>query len=147
MSPPALENEKCRLYLHLFRGRGIAAATIVTTRRQSSLADLTSREAVLAAMAEYDALGQDRFLAQYGFRLARGYRLYMRQQDARVLLAHIQPIASRQAEAVLCQKAVLPEGIVLRHRREHRFTRGQVGKGRLSASGDDRRGRNPSSPE
>jgi 5-methylcytosine-specific restriction protein A len=40
-----------------------------------SLADLTSLDAVLAAIAEYDTLGQDRFLARYGFDLARRYWL------------------------------------------------------------------------
>lgn len=35
--------------------------------------DLTSREAVLAAIAEFDELGQDAFLAKYGFRPSREY--------------------------------------------------------------------------
>jgi 5-methylcytosine-specific restriction protein A len=37
--------------------------------------DLTSREAVLAAVDEFEALGQRDFLAKYGFRPARGYFL------------------------------------------------------------------------
>ena len=44
-----------------------------------SLSDLTSREALLAAIAEYDTLGQDHFLAQYGFGATRGYWLVSRR--------------------------------------------------------------------
>ncbi len=33
----------------------------------ASLKDLTSREAVLAALVEFDALGRDAFLKRYGF--------------------------------------------------------------------------------
>src|SRR5262249_21947826 len=40
-----------------------------------ALSDLTSRDAVLAALAEYDRLGQDAFLAKYGFGRAREYEL------------------------------------------------------------------------
>src|SRR5690349_1774033 len=40
-----------------------------------SLTDLTSRTAVLRAIAEYDALGRDAFLAKYGFGRARSYFL------------------------------------------------------------------------
>lgn len=39
-----------------------------------ALSDIT-RDAVLAAMSEYDRLGQDEFLATYGFQGARAYRL------------------------------------------------------------------------
>jgi len=39
------------------------------------LSDLTSREAVLAAIRECDELGRDRFLEKYGFRPARRFRL------------------------------------------------------------------------
>ena len=39
-----------------------------------ALADIT-REAVLAALAEHDELGQDQFLAKYGFDRARLYVL------------------------------------------------------------------------
>ena len=39
-----------------------------------SLRDVT-REAVLAAIVEYDRLGQDEFLARYGFAQARAYLL------------------------------------------------------------------------
>lgn len=38
-----------------------------------SLADLSSREAVLEAMREYDELGRDAFLQKYGFEAARRY--------------------------------------------------------------------------
>ena len=38
-----------------------------------SLADLTSREAVLAAMAEFDEIGREAFLAKYGFEPSRAY--------------------------------------------------------------------------
>lgn len=40
-----------------------------------SLADLTSREAVLAAQCEFDAIGRDAFLEKYGFGPAREYFL------------------------------------------------------------------------
>ncbi len=39
------------------------------------LEDLTSRDAVLSAVAEFDAIGQDAFLAKYGFGPARRYFL------------------------------------------------------------------------
>jgi hypothetical protein len=54
-----------------------------------SLADLTSRDAVLAAIAEYDTLGQDRFLAQYGFHPARRYWLVHngRRYDSKAVVA------------------------------------------------------------
>jgi hypothetical protein len=39
------------------------------------LSELTERDAVLAAMREYDALGQDAFLAKYGYSPARRYQL------------------------------------------------------------------------
>jgi putative restriction endonuclease len=39
----------------------------------SKLNDLTSRDAVLQAMAEFDRLGRTEFLAKYGFRPARSY--------------------------------------------------------------------------
>jgi hypothetical protein len=38
-----------------------------------ALADLTSRDAVLAAMEEFDKLGRDQFLERYHFRRARDY--------------------------------------------------------------------------
>lgn len=38
-----------------------------------TLADLTDRHAVLQALAEYDDLGRDTFLANYGFGKARSY--------------------------------------------------------------------------
>jgi hypothetical protein len=40
-----------------------------------ALAELTQRDAVLAAMREYDELGQDAFLDKYGYAAARRYRL------------------------------------------------------------------------
>ncbi len=43
--------------------------------RVSSLSQLTSREAVLAAIYEYDQLGKDAFLELYGFGEARNYFL------------------------------------------------------------------------
>ncbi len=45
-----------------------------------ALPDLTSQDAVLRALAEFDTLGRDAFLAKYGFRRARGYFLV---QDGR----------------------------------------------------------------
>ena len=41
--------------------------------RKSRLSQLTSREAVIAAIHEYDKLGKDKFLARYGFGEARSY--------------------------------------------------------------------------
>ena len=40
-----------------------------------SLALLTSRDAVLSAIREFDELGRERFLAKYGFGPARSYFL------------------------------------------------------------------------
>lgn len=40
-----------------------------------AISDLSSREAVLAAIAEYDRIGQEAFLAKYGFGPAREYAL------------------------------------------------------------------------
>ena len=40
-----------------------------------ALADITSPQAVQDAIAEYDRVGQPAFLAKYGFREARDYRL------------------------------------------------------------------------
>jgi hypothetical protein len=39
------------------------------------LSDLTDRSAVLQAIAEYDQLGRESFLARYGFGPARSYFL------------------------------------------------------------------------
>lgn len=39
------------------------------------LSDITDRRAVLSAIAEFDELGRDRFLAKYGFGRSRGYWL------------------------------------------------------------------------
>src|SRR5690349_12182338 len=40
-----------------------------------SLSDLTSSDAVLRAVAEFDALGREQFLSRYGFGKARSYFL------------------------------------------------------------------------
>ena len=40
-----------------------------------ALVDLTSRDAVLAAMEEFDSLGRDQFLKRYGFGRARDYEV------------------------------------------------------------------------
>src|SRR4051812_17713407 len=45
-----------------------------------ALADLTSPAAVLKAVAEFDALGRDGFLAKYGFHPARSYFLVHKGQ-------------------------------------------------------------------
>jgi putative restriction endonuclease len=45
-------------------------------RRTMALSDLTERSAVVQAIAEYDALGRERFLEKYGFGPAR--RFYLR---------------------------------------------------------------------
>ena len=39
------------------------------------LSELTNRDAVLAAINEYDGLGQDAFLKKYGYSPARRYQL------------------------------------------------------------------------
>ncbi|MBX3497755.1 MAG: hypothetical protein KF769_16090 [Parvibaculum sp.] len=51
------------------------------------LSDLTSRSAVLAAIAEYDRLGQDEFLAKYDYGKARRYFLEhnSRQYDSKAI--------------------------------------------------------------
>jgi putative restriction endonuclease len=46
-----------------------------------SLAELTDRDAVLRAMAEFDRLGRDRFLSIYGFKPARTYFLRFDGRD------------------------------------------------------------------
>ena len=46
-----------------------------------SLADITSRQAVLDAIAECDRLGRAAFLEQYGFRPAREYFLVENGRD------------------------------------------------------------------
>ena len=52
------------------------------------LADLTSREAVLKAVAEFDELGRDEFLKKYGFGRARDYflRLGDRLYDSKAIV-------------------------------------------------------------
>lgn len=54
-----------------------------------SLIDLSDRSAVFQAIAEYDELGQDRFLAKYGFGPSRTYRLIHegRRYDLKAILA------------------------------------------------------------
>lgn len=39
------------------------------------LGDLTSRDAILQAIAEFDRIGRDQFLLKYGFKPARSYFL------------------------------------------------------------------------
>src|SRR4051794_31395231 len=50
---------------------------------------LTSRDAVLAAMAEYDRVGRDAFLDRYGFRTARDVLVVHggRRYDSKALVA------------------------------------------------------------
>jgi hypothetical protein len=54
-----------------------------TSRRQEELmlSRLTSREAVLRAVREFDRLGRDTFLDQYGFGRARRYYLRVDGRD------------------------------------------------------------------
>lgn len=49
--------------------------------------DLTSRDAVVAAIAEFDQLGRDAFLAKYGYKRARQYRLVheAREYDSKAI--------------------------------------------------------------
>jgi hypothetical protein len=46
-----------------------------------AVGELTSRDAVLAAIAEYDALGQEAFLAKHGY--GRGLRYYLVHEGRR----------------------------------------------------------------
>jgi hypothetical protein len=46
-----------------------------------ALSDITSREAVLAAIRECMQMGRDRFLAHYGFRHARSFYLIHEGQE------------------------------------------------------------------
>ena len=52
------------------------------------LGDLTSRQAVLDAMAEFDRLGRDAFLDKYGFGRARDYFLVVdgRRYDSKAIV-------------------------------------------------------------
>lgn len=61
----------------------------VETQDMVSLRDLTDRQAVLAAIREYDELGQDRFLKKYGFGPSRKYRVRYegRLYDVKAVLA------------------------------------------------------------
>ena len=54
----------------------------------SPLADLTSRQAVLQAIEEFDRLGREAFLAKYGFGKARQYFLIHdgRRYDSKAIL-------------------------------------------------------------
>lgn len=45
------------------------------------LGDLTDSAAVRAAVAEFDEIGRDAFLARYGFGQARGYFLRLNGKD------------------------------------------------------------------
>ncbi len=65
---------------------GVAAAVmkLITTRRDPgklSLGRLTSREAVLKAIEEYDQLGRDEFLKNHGFGEARSYVLVYEERE------------------------------------------------------------------
>jgi hypothetical protein len=48
-----------------------------------------SRHEILQAVAEYDRLGQNRFLAKYGFGAARSYRLLVdgKTYDSKAIVA------------------------------------------------------------
>lgn len=54
-----------------------------------TLGDLTDREAVLAAVREYDTLGRDAFLAKYGFGRAKHWMLVLdgRMYDSKAIVA------------------------------------------------------------
>ncbi len=53
-----------------------------------ALGDITSRQAVLHAVAEYDRLGQKEFLAKYGFGRSREYFLVIgdREYDSKAVV-------------------------------------------------------------
>ena len=53
-----------------------------------ALTDVTSRDAVLAAMEEFDSLGRDQFLTRYGFGRARDYEVVHggRRYDSKAIL-------------------------------------------------------------
>jgi hypothetical protein len=63
-----------------------------------ALRELSRRE-ILQAVAEYDRLGQDRFLEKYGFGVARSYRLVVdgKAYDSKAIVgvAHGFPIRKR----------------------------------------------------
>lgn len=50
--------------------------------------DISSRQAILAAVAEYDTLGQHAFLEKYGFHPARSYFLVVdgREYDSKAIV-------------------------------------------------------------
>ena len=54
-----------------------------------ALSDLTDRQAVVSAMSEFDRLGRDEFLKQYGFGRAKEYMLSFegRQYDSKAIVA------------------------------------------------------------
>jgi len=72
----------------------------------TTLADLTSRTAVDKAVAEYERLGRDDFLARYGFRRAKRYFLYYHghEYDSKAIVAvahgyqhpHLGPLTSAE---------------------------------------------------
>ena len=53
-----------------------------------SFADISSRHAILAAVAEYDQLGPHAFLEKYGFGRARSYFLVIdgREYDSKAII-------------------------------------------------------------
>ena len=96
-----------------------------------ALLDLTSHDAVLRAVAEFDALGRDAFLAKYGFRRARGYFLLRdgRSYDSKAIAgaAHGTSIPNwvhspRRIQWRQCDRARSPRGARIhggRHRADH----------------------------
>jgi hypothetical protein len=56
-------------------GAALAAIRTFGSFAPVALVDLTSRDAVLAAMEEFDSLGRDQFLQRYGFGRARDYEV------------------------------------------------------------------------
>ena len=71
-----------------------------------SFADISSREAIRAAVAEYDQLGREQFLAKYGFHRARSYLLVIgdREYDSKAIVGaahgyqfpHLGPLPATQ---------------------------------------------------
>ena len=101
--------------------------------RPVSLADLTSLEAVLDAIAEYDTLGQDRFLSQYGFGPARRYWLVHngRRYDSKAIVAAAHsfqfpergPLRSPSSAGAMRRRASSARPDLRVKRRRHRFGR------------------------
>jgi hypothetical protein len=64
-----------------------------------ALADLTSRDAVLAAMREFESLGRDEFLRRYGFGRSRDYELVHdgKRYDSKAIVGAAQDISIRSS--------------------------------------------------